>query len=195
MNKKYVKIGGNAVIDKESIIGYMPSRKINDLVLVIGDNARIRAGTIIYLGSQIGNNFETGHNVIIREENTIGDNVKIWSNCVIDYSCRIGNNVKIHCNCYIAQLAVIEDDVFIAPGVIVANEKYPSGRFSESKIRAPIIRRGAKIGVNVTLLPGVVIGEEAIVGAGSVVTRDVPSKSVVYGVPARVHKHVEDLSF
>jgi UDP-3-O-[3-hydroxymyristoyl] glucosamine N-acyltransferase len=106
LNKEFVRLRNNCKIDDTAIVGYMPSRKINDLTLEIRDNTVIRAGSIIYLGSKIGEYFETGHNVIIREENIIGKNVKIWSNTVVDYACKIGNNVKIHCNCYIAQLTI-----------------------------------------------------------------------------------------
>ena len=188
---EYVKLGQNYRIDVNAIIGYMPSRKIGDLTLVIGDNAVIRSGTIVYLGSRLGRGFETGHNVIVREENIIGDNVKVWSNTVIDYLCRIGNNVKIHSNCYIAQLTVIENNVFIAPGAMIANEKYPTGIFSQEKIKGPLIKKGAKIGINSTVMPGVIIGENALVGAGSVVTKNIPSNSVAYGVPAKVVKSIK----
>lgn len=193
INRQYVKVGQNLRIDDGALVGYMPSRQISDLTLIIGDNAVIRSGTVVYLGSKIGKGLETGHNVVIREENIIGDNVKIWSNSVIDYRCKIGNNVKIHCECYIAQLTVIEDDVFLAPGVMIANEKYPTGVFSPDGIKGPILKRGSKVGINATVMPGVVIGEKSIVGAGSVVTKDVPSNSVVYGVPARRVKTVNEI--
>lgn len=192
-NSEYVKLGRNYRIDEDAIIGYMPSRKISDLRLIIGEDAVIRSGTIVYLGSRLGRGFETGHNVIIREENIIGDNVKVWSNTVIDYRCKIGNNVKIHSNCYIAQLTVIEDDAFIAPGVMIANEKYPTGIFSEEKIKGPLIKKGVRIGINSTVMPGVVIGQNALVGAGSIVTKDIPPDSVAYGVPAMVKKSIKDL--
>jgi len=184
-NREYVKLGRNCEVDASAIVGYMPSRMLGNLALTIGNSAIIRSGSVIYLGTKIGRNFETGHNVIVREQNHIGDDVKIWSNTIIDYRCKIGSNVKIHCNCYIAQLTTIEDDVFLAPAVTLANEKYPTGTFSEERIQGPTIKRGAKIGVNATILPNVVIGEGAIVGAGSVVTKDVSARSVVYGVPAR----------
>jgi len=107
--------------------------------------------------------------------------------------CRIGNNVKIHCNCYVAQFTIIEDNVFLAPGVIIANDLFPGPAFHEQPLRGPILRRGAQIGCNVTLLPGVEIGEYTLVGAGSVVTRDLPPRVLAYGNPARVHKRIEDL--
>jgi acetyltransferase-like isoleucine patch superfamily enzyme len=155
------------------------------MTLRIGDHSKIRSGTVLYAGSKIGSRLETGHNVIIREQNDIGNDVKIWSNSVIDYGCKIRNNVKIHCGCYVAQQTIIEDNVFMAPGVTIANEKYPTGYYRSARIQAPVIKRGAKLGINATILPGVVIGRDAIVGAGSVVTRDVPAQATVYGNPAR----------
>ena len=84
--------------------------------MVIGANAVIRSGTVIYLGSTIGKNLQTGHHAVIREENIIGDDFKLWNNSTMDYGCRIGDNVKIHCNCYVAQYTVLESGVFLAPG-------------------------------------------------------------------------------
>lgn len=166
-------------------VGYRPSRKIENLDLKIGSNSSIRSGTVVYLGTRIGDSFETGHNVIVREQCQIGNDVKIWSGTIVDYGVTIGNNVKIHSLCYISQKTVIEDDCFLAPGVMVANEKYPTGYYDEGRISGPIIRKGAKIGINVTILPGVEIGEYATIGAGSVVTKDVENGSVYYGNPAK----------
>jgi acetyltransferase-like isoleucine patch superfamily enzyme len=181
---------GKIEIDDSAILGYKPAREIRDLTLVIGDGAKIRSGTVVYAGSRIGKNLETGHNVIIREENVIGDDLKIWSNSIIDYGCKVGSQVKIHCDCYVAQLTILEDDVFLAPGVMIANEKYPTGKFSSDRIEGAIIKKGAKMGINSTILPGVTIGINSIVGAGSVVTKDVPPNTVVYGNPARVVKSI-----
>jgi acetyltransferase-like isoleucine patch superfamily enzyme len=194
VNEGYVKLGSNCKIDEGALVGYMPSRRIIELELIIGDGAIIRSGSVIYLGSRIGRGLETGHNVIIREGNKLGDYVKVWSNTVIDYDSKIGNNVKIHCNCYIAQLTVIEDDVFIAPGVMIANEKYPTGVFNSERIKGPIIKQGAKIGIGAIIMPGVVIGENSLIGAGSLVTKDIPSGTVAYGVPARVVKNIAGLT-
>ncbi len=193
LNSTLVRIGSNPLVDEGSIIGYKPSRDVGQLRLSIGDNCLIRYGTVIYLGSRIGDNLETGHNVILREENEIGDDVKVWSNSIVDYGCKVGHRVKIHSGCYLAQLTVVEDDVFIAPGVTFSNEKYPTGTYSKASMRGPIVKRDAKIGVNSTILPGISIGEGAIVGAGSVVTRDVAADTVVWGVPARKHKNTGDL--
>lgn len=188
--KADIKIGIGKKIDKEVILGYCPGRKIRNKTLSIGNNPRIRSGTVVYLGSNIGNNFETGHNVVIREENRLGNSVSIWSSSVVDYGCVIGNNVKIHANGYIAQFTVIEDDVFIAPGVVITNDPCPP---CTKCMKGPVIKRGAKIGANVTLLPHITIGQFSLIGAGSVVTKDIPPYSLAYGNPARVIKKVTDI--
>jgi len=193
MNRDYIKLGSRCKIDENAIVGYLPSRRIDNLELIIGNEATIRSGSVIYLGSRIGCNLETGHNVVIREENVLGDNVRIWSNTIVDYGCKVGNNVKIHHNCYVAQLTVIEDDAFIAPGVMIANEKYPTGVFDLERINGPVIKRRAKVGIGSVIMPGVVIGENSLVGASSLVTKNVPPSTVVYGVPARVVKAVTEL--
>jgi acetyltransferase-like isoleucine patch superfamily enzyme len=180
------------MIDENVILGYLGGRPIPDRTLRIGADANIRSGTIIYAGVAIGRDFQTGHNVVVREENILGDHVGIWSNSVIDYGCRIGNNVKIHTNVYVAQFTVIEDDAFLAPGVTIANDPRPlCGECTRA--HGSTIRRGARIGVNATILPGVIVGEYALVGAGSVVTRDVPPYAVVYGNPARVAMSIDEI--
>jgi acetyltransferase-like isoleucine patch superfamily enzyme len=129
----------------------------------------------------------------VREECAIGDDVAIWSNSVIDYGCRIGDRVKIHCNCYIAQFTELEDDAFLAPGVTIANDLYPGDRRSAELMAGPRIGAGAQIGVNVTILPYIRIGSGALIGAGSVVTRDIPCGAVAFGNPAVVRRAVTDL--
>jgi len=119
--------------------------------------------------------------------------VSVWSNTVIDYSCTIGHRVKIHCNCYVAQFTCIEDDAFLAPGVTIANDLFPGFEVSAKAMSGPWIGAGAQIGANVTLLPFVRIGERAVIGAGSVVTRDVPSGVVAFGNPAVVGRRVDEI--
>lgn len=186
----WVKIGEDCKIDATAFIGYRPSRSIPALELIIGKNAKIRSGTIIYAGSKIGDNLETGHGVVIREENIIGENLEIWSNSIVDYGCKIGDNVKIHCNVYMAQFTEIEDEVFLAPGVITVNDPHP---ICTECMKGPTIRKGVRIGANVTLLSHIVIGEYSLIGAGSVVTKDIPPRSLAYGNPARVIKSTDEL--
>jgi acetyltransferase-like isoleucine patch superfamily enzyme len=185
-----VRLGPDAQIDRGVLLGYRTGRPIAFKPAEIGQGARIRANTIIYSNTRIGDGLETGHNVVIREETVIGHRFRIWNNSVIDYGSVIGDNVRIHCNAYIAQHTVIEDDVFLAPGVTVANDLHPICTYD---MRGPTIRRRARIGCNVTLLPRIMIGESAVVGAGSVVTRDVPDRMVVAGNPARLVCSIDEL--
>lgn len=190
MKMKNVQIGKNAKVDKSAILGYKTGRRIKISKTIIGKGATIRANTVIYSSTKIGDGLETGHGVIIREQNKIGNNLSIWNNSTIDYKCIIGNNVKIHNNVYVAQYTTIEDDVFLAPGVIIANDLHP---VCTKCMKGPVIKKGARIGVNATLLPHIIIGRNSLVAAGSVVTRDVPENSVVAGVPAKVRTELKDL--
>jgi acetyltransferase-like isoleucine patch superfamily enzyme len=189
-----VRLGHDHMIDPGVLLGYVPGRRISDYALVIGPGARIRSGTVIHAGTTIGARLETGHNTVIREENTVGDDFHLWNNSVVDYGCIIGSGVKVHCNVYVAQFTVIEDGVFLAPGVTVANDPHPGCPFSKECMRGPLIKRGAQVGVNATLLPFVTIGERALIGAGSVVTRDVPPLAVAYGNPARIVGRIHELT-
>jgi acetyltransferase-like isoleucine patch superfamily enzyme len=180
-------------LDTTAVLGYPPARSCNrDLQL--GPDAWIRSGSTIYSGSRIGARFQTGHNVVVREECTIGDDVSVWSNTVVDYGCRIGDRVKIHSNCYIAQYTDIADDVFLAPGVCVANDLYPGQANSAGVMSGPSIGAGAQIGVNVTLLPFVRVGAGSLIGAGAVVVMDIPPGVVAYGNPATIHGQVDNLA-
>jgi len=150
--------------------------------LIIGKIALIRSGTIIYSAVKLGDNFKTGHKAVIRENTEIGDNVLVGTFSVLDGNCRIGNNVSIQSCAYITAFTTIEDNVFIGPRVVTANDKY---MVTGAKLIGPTIKKGARIGANATLLPGVVIGEGAVVGSAAVVTRDVPANVTVVGNPAR----------
>jgi acetyltransferase-like isoleucine patch superfamily enzyme len=172
-----------STVDPLAIVGLAPGRSIDRLDLTVGPNAVIRAFSVLYAGSTIGANLETGHNAVIREENQIGDYLSIWNNSTIDYGCVIGDHVRIHCNVYVAQFTTLEDHVFLAPGVMIANDPHP---LCHLHLNGPTIQRGARIGINATLLPGVVVGRDALVGAGAVVTKDVPPGAIVVGSPARV---------
>jgi len=188
--QKLFILGKDCHVDAGVSLGYRTGRNIETVPTRIGDHAAIRTGTVIYTNSVIGHHLETGHNVIIREENVIGDNFSIWNNSCVDYGCNIGSGVKIHNNVYIAQFTTIEDDVFLAPGVMLANDPHP---ICTKCMQGPTLKKGCRLGVNVTVLSHVVIGEGALIGAGSVVTRDIPPYTLAYGNPAVPRKHVDEL--
>jgi len=184
--------GAGHDIDHGVVAGY-PVSRVNAEPLVLGAGSRLRTGTVLYDGSTIGRRLQTGHGVVIREGCEVGDDVSVWTNSVIDYGCRIGNRVKIHCNCYIAQYSQLDDEVFLAPGVTIANDLYPGDPRSAELMAGPRICAGARIGVNTTILPFVRIGAGALIGAGSVVTRDIPPGVVAFGNPAVPHRTVGEL--
>lgn len=183
IDRSLIKIGSTSDIDKDVILGYLPDMKVLEHELVIGKGARIKSGTIIYGGTKIGVNLETGHNCVIREECTIGNDFKTGSNCVIDYGCIIGDSVVLQDLVYICQHSIVEDGVFLGASVCFANDKYPVRKTSWEP---PKILKRARIGMNTVILPGVIVGEGALIGAGSVVTKNIPPYSVAYGNPANV---------
>ena len=189
----FAQIGEPTELDPHVLIGKRPRRSIASWTLTLGAGASLGSGTILYLGSTIGARLQTGHHVVIREQNTLGDDVSIWSNSVIDYGCQIGRQVKIHTNVYLAQYSTLEDEVFLAPGVSFANDLHPGCPMSTPCMRGPTIKKGVQLGANVTVLPYVVIGEHALIGAGSVVTHDIPARAVAYGNPACVMGTIDQL--
>ncbi len=158
---------------------------------VIGDNAVVRSNSVIYCNVKIGNNFRTGHNVLIREETEIGNNVLIGTNVVVDGYTKIGNNVSVQSNAYIPTNTIIGDSVFIGPCAVLTNDKYPIRKHYE--LKGPVLRKGASIGANSTILPGIEIGEGAIVAAGALVTRDVAPWKLAIGAPARIVDLADEL--
>ena len=188
-----VELGEEAQVDEGVWLGYSPAWEGASGPLTIGPGARIRFGTVIYSGTRIGRDLDTGHGVIIREGNVIGDNFRIWGYSSVDYGCQIGHNVKLHSNVYVCQFTILEDEVFIGPGSVLLNDRHPGCPKSKECLRGPTIKRGAQIGGGACILPGITIGEYALVGAGSLVTRDLPAGCVAYGNPARVRGFVDDL--
>ena len=185
-------VGPGIQADPDVTLGYPSARPVPER-LVLGRDARLRSGTVLYRGSRIGARFETGHHVVVREQCRVGDDVSIWTGSVVDYGCRLGDGVKIHCNCYVAQFTEIGDGAFLAPGVTIANDLYPGSSASQEHMSGPSIGAGAHIGVNVTILPFTRIGPGALVGAGATVTRDLPDGCVAFGNPAVVRGWVDEL--
>ena len=190
-----VHITENFRAEEYVIIGVPPRGSApGDLETRIGPNAFMRSHTIIYAGNRIGANFQTGHSVMIRELNEIGDDVSVGTHSIIEHHVKIGNGVRIHSNVFIPEYSILEDNAWVGPHAVFTNALYPLGRDVKANLEGPHLMSGAKIGANATLLPGVRIGRNALVGAGTVVVRDVPDGKVVVGNPARVVKDISHLS-
>lgn len=187
-------IGVGATLEPYVLLG-VPPRGLaeGELPLVIGPGALIRSHTVIYAGNVIGQGFQTGHGVLIRESNEIGDEVSIGSHSIIEHHVVLGDGVRVHSNVFIPEFSIVEAGAWIGPNVVFTNATYPQGRGTKESLKGPTIRTGAKIGANATLLPGVVVGRDALVGAGAVVVHDVPDGAVVVGNPARVVRSITDL--
>jgi len=191
---KNVKVGKCSTIHDFVSIG-IPARGMmeGESRTAIGRNAVIRSHSVIYAGNIIGEEFQTGHGVMIRENNRIGKGVSVGSHTVIERDSDIGNNVRMHSNVFIPEYTTIEEDAWIGPNVVMTNTVHPLCDRAKECMKGPIIKRGAIIGANSTILPRITVGVNSVVGAGSVVTKDVPDGCVVAGNPARIIKRVGDL--
>jgi acetyltransferase-like isoleucine patch superfamily enzyme len=180
-------VGKGAQIFEPVTLGF-PSRDVMGKTgftgTTIGENAVIRSGTILYCDVTIGNHFQSGHNVMIREKTKIGNRVGIGTSVVIEGNTIIGDDVSLQSMVYIPTDTVIGNKVFIGPNTVLTNDRYPPTRIGG--LKGPQIRDGAAIGANATLLPGVCIGEGALVAAGAIVTRDVPAYKLAIGAPAKI---------
>jgi acetyltransferase-like isoleucine patch superfamily enzyme len=191
-----VQLGHGSFVEDFCILGAPPrGAQSGELPTVIGEKSVIRSHTVIYAGNDIGRNFQTGNKVNIRESNRIGNNVSVGTLSVIEHHVEIADNVRIHTQVFIPEYSILEEGCWIGPNVVFTNAKYPLSPGVKDNLVGPVIRKGAKIGANATLLPGVVIGENALVGAGAVVVRDVPAGAVVAGNPARIIRQIADLPY
>jgi acetyltransferase-like isoleucine patch superfamily enzyme len=189
-----VHLPDDAVLGPFVILGEPPrGKQPGDLETRLGARTIIRSHTVIYAGNLIGDDFQTGHGVLIREENQIGSNVSIGSHSIVEHHVKIGNNVRLHSGVFVPEFSILEDDCWLGPHVVITNAKYPRSADAKENLMGAHIKRGAKIGANATLLPGVTIGINALVGAGAVVTEDVPDGAVVAGNPARVINIIETI--
>lgn len=191
-----VKLGKGCVIEDFVIIGAPPKGTASgEIETIIGDNAVIRSHTVIYAGNKIGNNFQTGNKANIRELNEIGDDVSIGTLSVIEHHVTIGYGVRIHSQAFIPEYCVLEEECWIGPNVVLTNAKYPNSPNAKAELAGVHIMKDAKIGANATVLPGVIIGQNVLVGAGAVVTKDVNDGAVVAENPAKVVKFVRNLPY
>jgi acetyltransferase-like isoleucine patch superfamily enzyme len=159
----------------------------------IGDGTIVSTGAVVFAGTRIGARAVLGDQSCVRERVSVGDDVVIGRGSLVENDTTIGSLTKIQADAYITAHSTLEENVFVAPRVVTTNDNY-MGRTERRHAlrRGPTIRRGARVGGGAILLPGVEIGEEAFVGAGAVVTKDVPPRKLVVGSPARVLRDVPD---
>jgi acetyltransferase-like isoleucine patch superfamily enzyme len=194
-------IGNQVFFGEKTTIGFFPQRLIREFQqgkiespwvgldsTRIGDECIIRSGSVIYAGSQVENNVRVGHNVLIREKVTVGEGTTVGTGVIIDGNSSIGSRVSIQSNAYIPWNTHIENHVFLGPGCILTNDKYIMRTAYD--LHGPIIREGVSIGAGAIIMPNIEIGTEAVVGAGAVVTKNVPPKAIVFGVPAKIQDQV-----
>lgn len=186
-------VGDNAVVGKQPRPGATSTIKISAALppLEIGPSCIIGSCAVLFAGSRIGGHTLIGDQAFVRERCLIGEYVLIGRGVNVENQITIGDYTKIQSGAYITAYTSLEDHVFIAPCVVTTNDNF-MGRTEErfKHRKGPHIKHGARVGANVVLLPGIVVGREAFVAAGSVVTRDVPDGKLVMGAPARVVRDV-----
>jgi acetyltransferase-like isoleucine patch superfamily enzyme len=160
---------------------------------VLGAGTVVSTGAIVFAGTQVGARVIVGDQACIRERVVLGDDVVVGRGSLLENDTTVGARTRIQANAYVTAYSTLEEDVFVAPCVVTTNDDF-MGRTEKrlALMKGPTIRRGARVGGGAVLCPGVEIGEEAFVGAGAVVTKDVPPRTVVVGNPARPLRAVPD---
>jgi acetyltransferase-like isoleucine patch superfamily enzyme len=183
-----VYLGENTIIESHCLLG--PSGSCSpDLPLVIGSNSLVRSHAIIYGGTTIGDHFSSGHRVTVREGVEIGHHTKIASLCHVNGYCKIGNYVSILDNTHVSQLTTIKDYVWIFAYVLFTNTPTPPS----DEFMGVTVESFAVVASGAILLPGIIVHQDALVGAGSIVTKDVPTETLVLGSPASAVCNVREI--
>src|SRR5215471_10183210 len=183
-----------AVVGKQPVLSPRSTAKREDLPPTeIGEGTVVSTGAIVFAGTQIGARVVVGDQACIRERVTLGDDVVVGRGSLVENDTTVGAMTKIQADAYITAYSTLEEHVFVAPCVVTSNDNF-MGRTEQRHelIEGPTIRRGARVGAGAVLCPAVEIGEEAFVGAGAVVTKDVPPRTLVVGNPARPLRQVPD---
>lgn len=195
--KEGTKIGNSAVIGDNTVIGKQPLRSKRSIFksdkkyepASLSNECLIGAHVVVYVGTVIANNVLIADSAAVREDVKVGEYTIIGRCCTVENLTTIGRKCKLETNCYITAYSVLEDFCFIAPGVITTNDNY-LGRTEErfKHFKGVTLRKGGRIGGGAIILPGIEIGEDAIIAAGALVTRNVPAKQIFAGVPAKYFK-------
>ncbi|MFZ2052296.1 MAG: acyltransferase [Solirubrobacteraceae bacterium] len=194
-------IGDGCVIEDHTVLGKRPrlargsSAKGEVGALRIAERVTVCCGAVVFAGASIGAEAIIGDQSFVRERSTVGAGSVIGRGSVVDNDVQIGRRVRVQTSVYLTAFTLVEDDVFVGPGATTTNDDTMSRHGSEMPLRGAILRRACRIGGGTVLTPGVEVGEEAFLAAGAVLTRDLPSRAVAMGVPARVVREVgeEDL--
>jgi len=187
-----VKVLEYAVVGKQPTLSPRSTAKREPLApAVLGEGTVVSTGAVVFAGTEVGARVILGDQSCVRERVRIGDDVVLGRGSLVENDTTIGALTKIQAGAYITAYSTLEEQVFIAPCVVTTNDNF-MGRTERRHelLRGPTIRRGARVGGGAVLCPGIEVGEEAFVGAGAVVTKDVPPRVVVVGSPARVLRDV-----
>ena len=189
-----VRVLEHAVVGKQPSLSPRSTAKREPLPPAeIGDGTIVSTGAVVFAGTQVGARVILGDQSCVRERVVVGDDVVIGRGSLVENDTTIGALTKIQAMAYVTAYSTLEDNVFIAPCVVTTNDNF-MGRTEKRHelIKGPTIRRGARVGGGAILCPGIEIGEEAFVGAGAVVTKDVAPRMLVVGSPARVLRPVAE---
>ena len=188
-----VRIGRGCRIEDGAIVGRIPvlsavssAPRGHPGPTTLEDGVVIGAGAIVFAGARICAEAIVGDQAHVREQATLGPESLLGRGSALGAAAVVGARVRIQTNVWLTSGTVVEDDVFVGPGVVTTNDDEMEPGRPADELRPPVLRRGCKVGGGVVLTPGVEVGEEAFVAAGAVVTRDVPPGAIVMGVPARV---------
>jgi len=187
-----VKVLENAVVGKQPSLSPRSTAKREPLPPAeIGDGTIVSTGAVVFAGTRIGARVIVGDQACVRERVDIGDDVVVGRGVLVENDTTVGALTKIQAHAYVTAYSTLEDNVFIAPCVVTTNDNF-MGRTERRHelIKGPTIKRGARVGGGAILCPGIVVGEEAFVGAGAVVTKDVDARMLVVGNPAHVLRAV-----